>query len=107
MATLRVDEQDCCAIVKPPPGRALAHIPGDDGWPVIGNTLEVLADPKGYFETRAAKHGLVMRANVLGETGVQLLGPEANELVLLDQQRLFSSRTGLGQGSWTGSSRAV
>ena len=94
MATLRVDEQDCCAIVKPPPGRALAHIPGDDGWPVIGDTLEVLADPKRYFETRAAKHGLVMRANVLGETGVQLLGPSANELVLLDQQRLFSSQLG-------------
>jgi cytochrome P450 len=80
--------------VTPPPGRALAHIPGDDGWPLIGSTLEALADPKRFFEQRAAKHGLVVRANILGETAVNLLGPEANEFVLFDQQRLFSSRLG-------------
>jgi hypothetical protein len=73
---------------------ALAHIPGNDGWPIIGSTFDVLADPKAYFETQAARHELVVRVNVLGETGVQLLGPAANELVLLDQQRLFSSQLG-------------
>jgi cytochrome P450 len=88
---------DVRTTVIPPPSRALAHIPGDDGWPIIGHTFEALADPKGYFETRAAKHGPVMRANILGETGVQLLGPKANELVLLDPQRLFSSRFGWGR----------
>ena len=91
MATLAVTSPGA---VTPPPRRRLAHIPGDDGWPVIGSTLEVLADPKTYFEARAARHGLVVRFNFLGETSVHLLGPAASELVLFDQQRLFSSHLG-------------
>jgi cytochrome P450 len=97
VATLAFDPREAEAIVAPPPGHALAHIPGDNGWPIVGSTLEAIADPKGFFETRAARHGLVLRANILGETGVQLLGPAANELVLFDQQRLFSSRLGWGR----------
>jgi hypothetical protein len=31
-------------------GAAPAHIPGDEGWPVIGRMLAVLADPKGEIE---------------------------------------------------------
>ncbi len=44
----------------------------------------------------AAKHGLVYRSRVLGETSITALGPEANELVLCDQGRLFSSTHGWG-----------
>jgi cytochrome P450 len=78
----------------PPPRHALSHIPGEDGWPLIGSTFETLADPKGFIERLAAKHGVVTRSNVLGETGVHLLGPAANELVLLDQEKKFSSTFG-------------
>lgn len=80
--------------VRPVSRHALSHIPGDEGWPVVGSTLEALADPKGFFEQRAARYGCVLRANVLGEVGVSLLGPEANELVLLDPERVFSSQLG-------------
>ena len=38
------------AKVAPPPRHALAHIPGSNGLPLIGSTLQVLADPKGYYE---------------------------------------------------------
>jgi cytochrome P450 len=79
-----------------PPRQALSHIPGDEGWPVIGRTLKVLADPKGEVERMAAKYGLVYRNRVLGETSITMLGPEANELVLFDQNRLFSSTYGWG-----------
>ena len=81
-------------IPVPPNPRALRHIPGDEGWPFIGNTLNVLADPKGWIEKAAAKYGPVYRTNLFGETSITLLGPEANELVLFDQQRLFSSTHG-------------
>src|SRR5467141_56486 len=83
------------AITLYPPRRdLLAHIPGDEGWPVIGRTLAILADPKGEVERMAAKHGLVYRSRVLGETSITVLGPEANELVLFDQTKLFSSTYG-------------
>jgi cytochrome P450 len=73
---------------------ALAHIPGDEGWPIVGRTLSILADPRGEVEKMSAKYGRVYRSRVLGETSVTLLGPEANELVLFDQTKLFSSTWG-------------
>lgn len=82
--------------LTPPDPRSLRHIPGDEGWPIIGNTLKVLADPKGQIERQAAKYGPIYRTRLFGETSVTLLGPEANELVLFDQARLFSSTHGWG-----------
>src|SRR6202049_1797221 len=82
--------------LTPPKRNSLAHIPGDEGWPVIGRTLAILADPKGEVERMAAKYGHVYRSRVLGETSISVLGPEANEFVLFDQSRLFSSTLGWG-----------
>jgi len=81
-------------ILTPAKRTSLTHIPGDEGWPIVGRTLAILADPKGEVERMSAKHGLVYRSRVLGETSITLLGPEANELVLFDQTRLFSSTHG-------------
>jgi cytochrome P450 len=75
---------------------SLQHIPGSEGWPVVGRTFAILADPKGEVERMAARYGLVYRTRVLGETSITLLGPEANELVLFDQSKLFSSTHGWG-----------
>src|SRR6201991_2805354 len=86
------------AMVPTPPKRnSLTHIPGDEGWPVIGKTLDVLADPKGQAERCAAKFGLCYRSHLFGETSVVLLGPDANELVLFDQAKQFSSTLGWGR----------
>jgi cytochrome P450 len=81
----------------PPRRNALKHIPGDEGWPIIGKTLEVLADPKGHVEKNAKKFGLVYRSHLFGETSLVLLGPEANELVFFDQAKQFSSELGWGR----------
>ena len=81
----------------PPRRNSLTHIPGDEGWPLIGKTLEVLADPKGQVERQSAKYGLVYRSHMFGETSLVLLGPEANELVLFDQAKQFSSTLGWGR----------
>jgi cytochrome P450 len=77
-----------------PKRNQLSHIPGDEGWPIIGKTFQVLADPKGHIEANAAKYGPIYRTHVFGETNVVLLGPEANELVMFDQAKLFSSTHG-------------
>ncbi len=77
-----------------PPLSALSHIPGTDGWPVVGVTLQMLADPKGVTERFARTYGPVFRTHSFGGRVVVMLGPEANEFVLLDQARLFSSQHG-------------
>jgi cytochrome P450 len=79
---------------KSTPASALTHIPGDDGWPIVGHTLVLLTDPKGFVERRARRYGNVYRSRAFGQTNVSLLGPEGNELVLLDSQKLFSSALG-------------
>src|SRR6478735_12235474 len=81
----------------PPKRNSLTHIPGDEGWPLIGQTLSVLADPKGHIERHAAKYGLVYRSHLFGENSLVLLGPDANELVLFDQAKQFSSTLGWGR----------
>jgi hypothetical protein len=80
-------------------GRArhrLAHIPGEDGWPIVGNTLSVLKDPVGSAEAMYRKFGPVFRNRVFGFRSVSMLGPDANELVLFDRDKNFSSSGGWG-----------
>ena len=86
------------AIIGPRPGarHPLDHIPGDDGWPIVGNTLKVLRDPIGAAERAYAKYGSVYRSRVFGYRSVSLLGPEANELLLFDRDKNFSSKGGWG-----------
>jgi cytochrome P450 len=83
--------------LTPPKRNSLTHIPGDEGWPIIGKTLTALADPKGHVEENARKYGPVYRSHMFGETSISLLGPEANELVMFDQAKQFSSELGWGR----------
>jgi len=47
-------------------GHPLDHIPGDDGWPVVGNTLTVLRDPIRAVDAMYRKYGPVYRSRVFG-----------------------------------------
>ena len=76
--------------------RSLAHIPGDDGLPIVGNTFRMLRDPAAFGRGMVERHGQIYRNRALGGTSVNLLGPDANELVLFDRDRLFSSEQGWG-----------
>jgi cytochrome P450 len=75
---------------------SLAHLPGEDGWPLIGNTLTALRDPVGHVEAMHRRHGPVYRDRLFGVRSVAMLGPDANELVLFDRDRNFSSSQGWG-----------
>jgi cytochrome P450 len=97
MSTQTLGNRRTLADAAPASSGALAHIPGDDGWPILGHTLALLADPKGFVERRAQTYGPVYRSRAFGHANVSLLGPEANELVLVDSQKIFSS--GLGWGT--------
>lgn len=78
------------------PPTALDHVPGDDGWPVVGNTFKLLADPVAFAKNMVARFGTVYRNRAFGGRSVALLGPEANELVLFDREKVFSSEQGWG-----------
>lgn len=80
--------------LRAPSPAAMAHIPGSDGWPLVGNTLQLLADPKGFVERMAAAHGPVYRTHVFGQPSVTLLGPDANAFFFLDPDKVLSSREG-------------
>src|SRR5262249_10738501 len=67
-----------------------------DGWPILGNTLAALRDPIDHVAVMHRKHGPVYRDRLFGMHSVALLGPEANELVLFDREKNFSSSEGWG-----------
>lgn len=83
-----------------PDGSTLDHIPGEDGLPVVGVTLEQLKDPADFTQRMVAKHGKVYRVNSFGGRQVALIGPEANEMVLMDRGKIFSSEQGWGPVLW-------
>ncbi len=72
------------------------HIPGEDGLPIFGKTFEQLRDPLGFQKRMVAKYGHMYRVKSFGGRFVQMLGPDANELILLDRDKLFSSEQGWG-----------
>ena len=78
------------------PSHAIDHIPGEDGWPILGNTLRLLADPIGFGDRMRAKYGNVFRNNAFGRRSILLFGADANELVLFDRDKNFSSAQGWG-----------
>ena len=78
------------------PRDALDAIPGEDGLPIVGNTLKMLRDPRAFGDRMVATYGRVYRNNSFGERSIILLGADANELVLMDRDRLFSSEQAWG-----------
>ncbi len=82
--------------LPPREGQDIDYIPGRDGWPLIGTTLEQLKDPHAFTKKMVGEFGHVYRTNSFGGRFVQLVGPEANELVLFDREKVFSSEQGWG-----------
>jgi cytochrome P450 len=74
----------------------LAHIPGEGGWPVVGNTFKMLADPHGMARANVAKFGRVYKNRAFGGWNIALIGADANELVLFDRDKNFSNEQGWG-----------
>lgn len=75
---------------------AIAHIPGDAGWPIVGDTFKQLADPHGFTRRRIESYGKVYKTFAFGGWNVALIGADANELVLFNKDKIFSSEQGWG-----------
>ncbi len=73
----------------------LKHLPGLKPHPLpLLRTIEFLKDPLAGVTANVAKFGRVYRVNNFGGWNVGLIGPEANELVLFDRDKIFSSELG-------------
>jgi cytochrome P450 len=79
-----------------PEESALAHIPGDAGLPLVGNTFRMLANPHSFAQRMVDTYGKVYKNRAFGGWQVALMGAEANELLLFNKDKIFSSKQGWG-----------
>ncbi len=77
-----------------PAGSALKPVPGDTGLPLIGNTLPMMRDPVTTLRQRYDRFGPVSWTHLFGLKMVQMLGPDANQFVLMNRGDLFSNHQG-------------
>lgn len=76
------------------PPEALDHIPGEAGYPFVGHTFTQLRDPHAFSRRMFAIYGPVYKVRTMGSWHVALIGAEANELMLFDRDKVFSSEQG-------------
>lgn len=72
----------------------LPGIPGNVKLPFIGSTIEFARDINNELVKNWVKYGNVFKIRVIGEHIVVLIGPEANKLMLHDDQDSFLSKDG-------------
>ncbi|WP_298920707.1 cytochrome P450 [uncultured Roseobacter sp.] len=77
-----------------PTKAALSHIPGPPTPPIVGHTLTIARDSYGTQQDYIQRYGPVYKTNMLGVWRVNLCGPDALEMVLMDRERIFSSEGG-------------
>lgn len=72
----------------------LKPVPGEAGMPVFGKTFELLKDPVALGSSMQEKYGNVYWINSFFRRTVSLIGPDANQFVLMDKDKNFSSEKG-------------
>lgn len=70
------------------------NLPGEAGLPFIGHSLNMIRNPVEPNLRLRAKYGPVFWTRAMGLTLVQLVGPEANQLVLRNAEDAFSNSKG-------------
>lgn len=75
------------------PNRNIDHLPGDNGaLPIIGDTVSFLTNYLPMSMAKYRKYGRIFRSSALMQKTVVMVGPEANEILLKDSEKLFSSK---------------
>ncbi len=69
----------------------ITHLPGDRGMPILGHVYWFQKELHAWLNREYAKHGPVFKVRAPLLDGVFLLGPEANELVLKNDNNRFSN----------------
>ena len=72
------------------------EIPGDLKLPFIGSSLEFATDVNKVIIKNLEKYGPIFKLRVMGYNVIALAGPDANKLILHDDQENFLSKKGWG-----------
>mgnify|MGYP006155061745 CR=1 FL=1 len=72
----------------------ISHIPGRSGLPIIGDALPFIANPVRYTRRCVDKYGPVFRNRIGADPTINLVDPEAQKMLTLDPDQLFSTRKG-------------
>lgn len=76
--------------------RPVHEAPSASGWPVLGNTLQMLEDPMRYLVEQYHQHGPVFRIRMGFKDYVVLAGIEANRLLATREAEHLTSKTLFG-----------
>lgn len=74
--------------------RLLKQIPGQQGLPLIGQTLELMRDPLTFLRKRYDMDGEIFWSALFGTHMTHLLGPDSNQFVLQNREHQFSNAGG-------------
>lgn len=77
-----------------PDATELAHIPGDDGLPVVGRTIAVLRDLHAVAAQHLRDFGPVSRIRMLGQGGLLVTGADHFQRIFNDAEQCFSAEKG-------------
>ncbi len=72
----------------------LTHIPGDDGWPIIGNTAKFLMNAFDVSARLREQYGELYRNRAYFLSFLTFASPEGADFVLRDPEKNFSAREG-------------
>jgi hypothetical protein len=82
MATLAPEAATYTHWSQRQPADSLDHIPGDDGWPIVGTTFKQLADPIGFNRRMRETYGQVFRMNSFGARSVAMIVRPRKDLLV-------------------------
>lgn len=74
--------------------RSAKELPGHIGFPYIGHTFDIILLQQEYLLRCFQRYGSIFRTNIMGTNTVVISSPEANKIVLKNQDEIFSSKLG-------------
>ncbi len=80
-----------------PDNRNIQHIPGENGLPFIGKTIEFVRDLHALTNYHVKKYGHVSRIGCVGQVGLLVTGADNYQKIFLDRDRNFSTEMGYAQ----------
>lgn len=77
--------------------RPFSEMPGDTGkLPLAGDLFEIMRDPTRWMARKHGEHGTIFWVQMFGFKQVCTIGPDANQALMLDHNKVLSSKLGWG-----------